>query len=103
MQTATLCFPTAAFTNKYETTSATVKKVWDDNNSTNRPTALTVTLVKDGEATEQTVTLSESNDWEDTISNLPKYNNGEEIDYHWLEGDMPAGYFLSHVEKKFLH
>ena len=90
---------TAAFTNKYETTSVTVKKVWDDNNSSDRPQSLTVTLLADGEPTDKTVTLSEQNHWEDSIDGLPKYKEGVEIDYHWLEGSMPDGYFLTDISK----
>ena len=86
---------TAAFTNKYETTSATVKKEWVDENSDRRPESLVVTLVADGEATGQTVTLTSQNNWQDTIDNLPKYKNGVEIDYSWHESDMPPGYHLT--------
>ncbi len=89
---------TAAFTNKYDTTEATVKKVWDDNDNSKskRPTSLTVTLYADGVTTGQEVTLNNST-WStgQTVSNLPKYKDGAEINYYWVEGDMPVGYFLT--------
>ena len=77
----------------------TVKKVWDDNKSENRPDSLTVNLVADGEATDTTVTLSDSNGWEAILTGLLKIQDGMEIDYHWLEGNMQDGYFLTNVEK----
>lgn len=80
-----------------ETTEATVMKVWDDDDDSEemRPDSLTVTLMADGESTGKTVTLTPQNEWTDTISNLPKYDDGEEIDYYWQEGSMPHGYFLT--------
>ena len=85
--------PTAAFTNNYETTSATVNKTWAGNGTP--PSSLKVALVVDGEVTTQDVTLSSTNDWSDTITGLPKYNDGTEIVYTWLEEDLPDGYFLT--------
>ena len=75
-----------------ETTEATVKKVWDDaeNQDGKRPETLTVTL-SDG----QTATLSESNNWEATITGLPKWKNGEEVEYTWTEETLPAGYEMT--------
>lgn len=69
-----------------ETTEKKVKKVWDDNNNQDgiRPTTLTVKLMN-GTTSHGEVTLSESNSWTGTISNLPKYANGTEIQYEWVE------------------
>ncbi|MBQ5966771.1 MAG: Cna B-type domain-containing protein, partial [Clostridiales bacterium] len=82
---------TTTITNSYtpETTSATVKKDWADFNNAagKRPTELVMTL-SDG----QTVTLNEGNNWEATITGLPKYANGVLITYSWSEESMPAGY-----------
>ena len=88
---------TAAFTNNYETTTASVKKIWIDNNNSKkkRPDSLSVTLYADGVATDHTVTLTPDSWQSEVISGLPKYENGEEIDYYWVEGTMPAGYFLT--------
>jgi pilin isopeptide linkage protein len=82
-------------TNSYtpEETEATVKKVWDDaeNQDGIRPASLVVTL-SDG----QTVTLSEGNDWEATITGLPKYESGQEITYTWTEASI-EGYELTNT------
>ncbi|MBR5302662.1 MAG: Cna B-type domain-containing protein, partial [Clostridia bacterium] len=40
-------------------------------------------------------TLNEANSWEATITNLPKYENGVEITYTWIEGSIPEGYALT--------
>ena len=83
-------------TNNYSTekTSATVKKVWDDNNNQDgkRPESITVKL-SNGE----TVTLNEKNNWEATIENLPKYNKNQLIKYTWEEVKLPEGYKLTSV------
>ncbi len=84
-----------------ETTSATVRKVWEDNNNANgnRPASLTVTL-SNGTDTVETVTLNEANKWTATVENLPKYADGEEIVYTWTEGAMPEGYTLTSTSKE---
>ncbi len=74
------------------TTSATVKKVWNDDNDTagKRPESLTVKL---SDGTE--VTLNAKNKWTATVDGLPKYDEkGKEIEYIWTEGEMPEGYSL---------
>ena len=78
-----------------ETTEATVKKVWNDSNDQDgkRPAELTVNLMN-GNTVVSTVTLSEENGWEATVSNLPKKENGTVISYSWSEGSMPEGYSL---------
>lgn len=84
------------FTNSYtpETVDVTVKKVWDDANNQDgiRPGELTVTLNNGTE-----VTLKDANNWEATIEGLPKYADGEVIDYKWVE-DIPEGYELINTE-----
>ena len=74
-----------------EVTSATVKKVWkdDENKDGIRPGKLTVTLSNGDE-----VILSEENSWTATIDNLPKYANGKEITYTWTEESV-SGYELT--------
>ena len=96
---------TAAFTNTYrvepepdpETISLTVIKVWDDENDKDgiRPKTLEVKL-SDG----TTVTLSPSNKWTATVSNLPKFKDGKEIAYMWTEERLPNGYKLKSVTTK---
>ncbi len=80
-------------TNSYtpETTEATVKKVWDDNNNQDgkRPTTLTVTLSNGTD-----VTLNEGNKWTQTVAGLPKYEKGQLIKYTWTEKDLPDSYAL---------
>ncbi len=84
-------------TNTYttETTEATVKKVWNDSNNQDgkRPASLVVTLSNGA-----TVTLNEANGWTDTVTGLPKYENGQEITYTWTE-DAVEGYQLTNTEK----
>ncbi len=83
-------------TNKYSTekTSATVKKVWDDNNNQDgkRPESITVKL-----SNGTTVTLNEANNWEATVKDLPKYNKNQLITYTWEEVELPEGYKLTSV------
>jgi len=82
---------TTTLTNNHtpEVTTATVAKVWNDNNDEDgiRPDELVVTLSNGTE-----VTLNEENEWTATVENLPKYAAGEEIEYTWTEGELPEGY-----------
>jgi len=95
--TSPIDFSTSITAENHEITEASVEKIWNDNNDSahKRPASLTVNLMADGIITDKTVTLSNENSWTDTISGLPKYNNGVEIDYYWHEGIMPDGYFLT--------
>ena len=74
-------------TNSYtpEVTEATIVKVWDDDGDRDgkQPTTLNVTLSNGAK-----VILSESNNWTQTVTGLPKYANGQEIDYRWTEEDL---------------
>ena len=76
-------------------TSATVKKVWMDEDDTYgiRPKYITVTLSNGTQ-----VTLSAANNWEATVSDLPKYDQGREIQYTWSEPKV-NGYELASVSK----
>ena len=80
-------------TNSYtpEKVSATIKKVWDDaeNQDGKRPESLNVTLSNGTE-----VTLNESNNWTAMVEDLPKYDDGQVIEYTWTEGTLPEGYVL---------
>jgi len=78
-------------------TEIPVEKVWLDNDNTyeTRPESITVTLyigeeaVTDGYGNPITVTLSDSNDWKDTFTNLAKYDDkGVEISYTVSEGNI---------------
>ncbi len=68
-----------------ETTSATVVKVWEDNNNELklRPKSIKARL-----SNGMTVVLSEENGWKATIDNLPKYKNGKQIVYTWTEPEI---------------
>ncbi|MBQ6497876.1 MAG: Cna B-type domain-containing protein [Bacilli bacterium] len=83
-----------------DTTEATVKKVWDDNNDQDgvRPKTLTV-ILSDGIKSFEPVTLNESNNWTATIDELPKYRDGgQEITYSWTEDEesvKEVGYELT--------
>jgi len=85
---------TVAITNSYtpEEIEATVIKVWDDNNNQDgkRPDDLEVALYADNVALEgKTVTLTEDNEWTDSIAHLPRFKNGgTEISYSWVEEDL---------------
>ena len=86
--------PDMTFTNTHapETTSVSVKKIWDDKNDVagKRPANLIVTLSNGTE-----VTLNESNNWTATVNDLPKYANGTEITYTWTEKNVPTGYAVT--------
>lgn len=73
-------------TNTYSNdTSVEVKvnKVWDDNEDKagKRPESVTVKLLADGKATNETVTLNADNEWKASFTALEKYKKGVEIKY----------------------
>ena len=82
-------------------TSATVTKIWNDadNQDGKRPESITVSLLADGEATGETVTLSAENNWTQTVSDLPEKANGKAIEYTWTEETLPEGYELTDNSK----
>lgn len=69
-------------THKPETTKVEGKKVWDDkdNQDHKRPDTVTINLLKNGEKID-TKTVDASSDWSYAFNDLPKYDNGEEIQY----------------------
>ena len=91
-----------------EQTSVTVTKAWADNDDQDgiRPTYITVVLVANGEATENTLVLNEGNNWTGSFTELDKYANGEIITYTVQEiavegyntvitGDQNTGYTIT--------
>lgn len=64
-------------------TEIPVRKVWDDDNDRDgiRPALVTVKLLADGEETEKTVELKESEDWADVFTDLDAYKAGQLIVY----------------------
>ncbi|HJE18919.1 MAG TPA: Cna B-type domain-containing protein [Aliicoccus persicus] len=78
-------------TNSYapETTEVLVSKIWDDadNQDGVRPDAVTVNLLN-GYVIEESVVLSEENDWQYTFTDLPVYDNGNEVNYTVTENSV---------------
>ena len=92
-----------SITNSYPSTTRTVTKVWDDqnNNDRKRPSNIQVQLMYDGNVYDM-VTLSETNHWTYTWTELPKYSDvaaNTEYVYTVKEVDVPAGYTVSYVKK----
>lgn len=69
-----------------DTEKLTVKKVWKDNENSERPESIKVVL-KNGKKTVDTVTLSEKNNWKYTWDDLD-----EDGDWSVWEKDVPKGY-----------
>ena len=71
-------------------------KEWTDANNQDgkRPAELKVTLSNGTK-----VTLNEANAWYAVLTGLPKYNNGQLIEYTWTEDELPEGYELTEVSK----
>jgi len=80
-------------TNHYipDTTSATVRKVWNDNDNATgiRPGAIVCTL-----SNGTSVTLSDANGWTATVTDLPLTMNGKKVSYTWSEQTV-LGYTLT--------
>lgn len=76
----------------------TVKKEWDDSNNFDnlRPSSIQIEVLKNNSVA-RTVTLSASNNWQATISGLPKNENGQKIEYTFREKIVPSGYTSSYT------
>ena len=76
--------------------SASVKKVWNDGENQDgiRPETLRVNLLKNDQATDQFVILSEENRWSATLDNLDEYTDGALNEYTWSE-ELPNGYTVT--------
>ena len=76
-----------------EVVSVTVAKIWDDkdNAAGQRPATLRVTLSNGAN-----YTLSAANNWTVTVNDLPKYKNGDLINYTWSEQSV-LGYTQTKV------
>ena len=86
-----------------ETTSATVTKVWEDdeNSQGKRPESVTVKLLANNIETGTEVELSESNRWTATVEGLAVYGeDGDRISYSWIEDTeaLPDGYSIQSIE-----
>ncbi len=90
-----------------ETTTSTVVKVWDDNSNQDkvRPAVADIEFQLQANGTDvgEPVTLTDAgnNRWTYTVSNLPKYADGELIEYTWVEDEASLnelGYTLTSAE-----
>ena len=86
-------------------TTVQVTKKWEDGNNQDglRPATITVKLYKDGVATDQTLELSEANQWQGTFENLDEKAAGKAIHYTVKEENVPEGYTLSIDDKDPAH
>ena len=86
-------------------TKVQVTKKWEDANNQDglRPATITVKLYKDGVATDQTLELSEANQWQGTFENLDEKAAGKTIHYTVKEENVPEGYTLSIDDKDPAH
>ena len=75
-----------------------VTKIWDDSDNIEglRPEDVTIVILADDEETDNKLTLSEDNDWTDSIE-LQKYVNGEEVTYSIKEYE--SNYYTSNIEQ----
>ena len=76
-------------TNSYTpaTIDIPVTKVWNDNNYTEARKAITVKLYADGVYKTQ-ISITSEKGWTGSFANLPKYKNGNEINYTIKEGSV---------------
>ena len=86
-------------------TKVQVTKKWDDANNQDgiRPASITVRLYKDGVPTDQTLELSEANQWHGTFENLDVNAAGKALNYTVKEENVPEGYTLSIDDKDPAH
>lgn len=96
-------------------TEVPVEKVWEDKDNKHelRPDSITVNLIANGEATDQTVELSTDNDWTHIFKGLDQYDeNGEAITYtveevevaeysREITGNQEEGYTITNTVKDY--
>ena len=77
-------------THTVETVSIPVQKIWQDNNNLNgrRPHSVTIYLYANGDYTGETLVLRSRDNWAGSFDNLPKYINGQLIEYTVREKSM---------------
>lgn len=81
-------------THTLETTTVSGTKTWEDNDNSsgNRPAGITVNLLANGETIKSTTVSPDSDgNWNYSFTDLPKYENGQEITYTVTE-DAVADY-----------
>ena len=97
---------TNTFTVPDEKVTVTAKKVWNDNNNSaqKRPNSVTLTVTgtgagvnvsKEQEITSANAVAGDSNAWEYTFTDLPKYDeNGDEVKYTINEKDLNNEFYI---------
>lgn len=81
------------------TIKLTVTKKWDDEENQDglRPEEITVRLLANGQE-EKEIQVTEEQGWSYTYEELPRYENGQEIEYS-IEEDVPQGYEQTRNER----
>ena len=100
-------------THQIETISIDINKVWDDEDDVDetRPESIEVILLADGEEVNK-VTLSESNNWKYTFTDLDKNASGKEIVYtikevevdeyeSTISGDAKSGFTITNYHEPY--
>ena len=86
-------------TREVEKTSVTVNKIWNDNdNQDGMRYEVIAELYKNGVATGITVRLNEDNRYSATINDLDKYENGNVINYTFVETNVENGYSVNYTD-----
>ena len=87
------------FTNKHVPETMTIEghKIWDDNNNAAgvRPESVIIHLQANGVLIKKTE-LTAADGWKGSFSGLPKYKDGERIDYTWHE--EPVKNYTTHTD-----
>ncbi len=74
-------------THKIEKTEITVNKIWNDDNSAERPNSIKVYLKANGIIIKEVIITKEMG-WTYTFKDLPKYSAGKLIDYSVMEEEV---------------
>lgn len=84
-----------------KTVSKTITKKWDDKNSKDRPSEITVQLYADGKAQGDPVKVTADAQWTYTWKDLAKSADGKDIEYTVKEVNVPKGYKASYSKDTF--
>jgi len=105
---------TVTITNEYTPVqiNISIKKDWDDADDQDgiRPETITVVLIKNGEVTDKTLTLSADNNWTGSFTGLDEYTDGKLNEYTVQEvsvegytsvitGDAETGYVITNTHE----
>ena len=84
-----------------ETITFSFEKIWVDANNQDgiRPDKIKVNLLADGKVVDtKEITGKTKQNWQSNFTDLPKYNNGREIEYSVKEETVPSGYEVSYKD-----